>query len=374
MKKLLYLIIIPLIFACSSTHKIRFVRVNKVKSVKNTEINKNVPFLSSNVIERTRTFELSEIVEESFSDSDSIQCSESVYHSDTFSQHSPLISSIAQITVKKEIYTESVHKKLRERGKNDVSIWLAIWGGIVGVFIGLGIVKKKRYALKISHWAKDNKWKSIGLIAGIKLTLGAVGLYAGKIMFDADLLISPTTTYLLLSVVGLTALTYPIKNSRYTFFKHGYLRQKMHDVILSMCGVLLMASIGNQVADNREFSASATSVFSSMKNMLYSPLSLKEGVQNTSAPTKEFQNSKSSMYQKKSSEMSVGVKVLLTLLVLGAVAALAALLALLVCELTCSGQGAAATAVGWIGGIVLVALLILALVAIWRRKNVKQIE
>ena len=62
-----------------------------MKSVKNTEINKNVPFLSSNVIERTRTFELSEIVEESLSDSDSIQCSESVYHSDTFSQHSPLI-------------------------------------------------------------------------------------------------------------------------------------------------------------------------------------------------------------------------------------------------------------------------------------------
>lgn len=357
MKFFLLLIVVSLAFACSSNRKIQFTRLSKIKTVKNDESNKSQSFLSTNSSKGIKKLIKPETLEVT-SGIDSIQYAEVMPHSESSDQRLQYKSSTVEAPSPQKKYSEPVRMNLKSAKNNDVSAWFAIRGGILGVLMGLVLVTNKSSALKISHWAKKNRRKSIGLIVVIKIILGTIGFYAGKEMFDSGLLISSTTTHSLVSIMALTAITYPRKNTRFSFLKHSYLRQKMHDIALSLCGVLLMASIGNQTANTFKGPTS---------------ISFKNGIQNSSSPSKEFEESEITIVQIKPAKTRVAANVFITLLLTIAVVFLALALAMLVCNLSCSGQEVLATIVAIAGPIVLITLFILALKAIWK-KDTEQIE
>lgn len=376
MKFFLLLIVVSLFAACSSNRKIQFTRVNKVKTVKNTESNRAVHLLTNDPNDGSRKlieFKMEE--SESILSIDSVHCVEVEHNSEKFNQRFPYKPSTLEAPVQPKKYNKPAWMTLKKAKTKSISTWFAIWAGTLGVFMGLVLATNKRSALKISSWAKKNRRKSIGLIAVIKVTLGATGFYAGNAMFNSDLLISSTVTHSLVSIIALTALMYPRKNARFGLFKHTYLRQKMHDIAFSLCGVLLMASIGNQAASNQNFLTPLSSTISSSVNTFKGSTSilLKNGSQNSSSPSIKFENSTPSRTQGKSSDTRIVANVFITLLLIVATVFLALLLGALVCNLSCSGQEVLATIVAIAGPIVLITLFILALKAIWK-KDTEQIE
>ncbi|MFK7786530.1 MAG: hypothetical protein AB8B56_15525 [Crocinitomicaceae bacterium] len=377
MKKLIYLILIPLLFACSSSGKIRFVRVGKFKPAETMKMTEKVQNSYQSKVGNDKVFGLPEAI----SPSDEIDnrnvsqtnLIEGITHfdqvNDAKDQALASKSPLKEVEVKKKskAFISSDQKSGKKRQKGDLGTWFLLFGGIAGVLLGFGVVRNKKKAVHISNWAKNNKWKSIGLIVLIKMSLAAAGLYAGKMMFDSGLYMSSATNYSLLSVAGLAALSYPKRKAISGFFKHSYLRQKMHDLVLALTGVMLMVSMGNQLPQNPTMLAPINKVFFS-GDTVERNVSAQKGIQNASTFTGEYSEPTISL-KSSESEKSTGIQVLLTILSVLVALALLVLLLVLVCSLSCGGQEAFAAAAAIGGLLLIILLLVLVIRAIWKNNE-----
>jgi len=266
-----------------------------------------------------------------------------------------------QITPEVTSAVRSLSKKGTRRKETDVSFWLAISALSMGLVLGFGLIKKKDTAIKLSQWAKRNKRISIGIIIATKAALTGIGFYSGKLLLDSGFHNSPTLTYSLAATMVIAGITYPRKKAIRGFWKHSYLKQKLHDLALTLCGFFLITAISNQsnfTVNNHSFTNQVnTEHCADAKKWFRSDF-------------REAQTKGSSTHEK--DEPSVGTKVLITILLLILVVFLSMLLSVLVCGLSCSGQELAAALVGTGGILVIAAILLLGLRGIWRKKAPKK--
>jgi hypothetical protein len=237
------------------------------------------------------------------------------------------------------------------------------FGALSALLIGGLFMAKRRTAKKISHWAKRHKWESRGLIAGSKLALGAGGYYVGNILHDMDYAISETTSNVLYASLGLTALMYPIKNSSRRLFSNSYMRRKTHDLSLTLCGLLLAMTVGNQAASDENLIPAATYMFDSVENSI-NLVALSE---NNLTQLEGISNFEVSKDNKEGEGGSTAGKILFTLLVIALFLFLELLVLSLSCSLSCNGQESLAAVVGIGGTFGLIVAFIYALNAIWKK-------
>ena len=261
----------------------------------------------------------------------------------------------------------SEEKKTAEKKSTD-GLYLLL-GGVLGL-LTFGLLKTKTdQAKNISFWAKNNKRTSRLVLAGLKIILAGLGLYTGKLLYENDLLLTNTTTYSLIGASLLSAAWYPTKKKSGNSDKRSYTRQKKHDLILSMSGFLLMASIGNQALGNREYFPILNSVYDRIIPSvpeIFTSIDVNNYFKVDQ--TNNFSNEKSTKEKQSKRAWQIVGKILLTILALSFILLLEFIVLVLTCNLSCNGNEVFAVLVG-IGGTLLCLFLAFFLMKkIWERK------
>lgn len=265
------------------------------------------------------------------------------------------ISSQNEISRKKSSGVDTQKKK-------DGDGLIALFGGLTAMLIAGAFTSNVASVRKISYWAQDHKWKTKGLITGIKVILGLGGLFTGRMLFDMDFSISESARNVLLSVFSATALLYPVKNTSNKLFKHSYLRQKMHDLLLAMSGFLLIITLGNQAAADKDLVAPVTAMYEVVDNTFGNTNS---GTQLKTGQQQELSNQENFVHPKSINGGNVALNILLTILCLALFLALEFLVLALACGIACNGQEFVAAVVAIGGTVGLIALLISVLKKVW---------
>ncbi len=263
----------------------------------------------------------------------------------------------------------SVSEEKKTPAKQSTDGWYLLFGGLLGL-LTFGLLKTKTdQAKNISYWAKNNKRTSRMVLAGLKVVLAGLGLYAGKLLFENDLLLTNTTTYSLIGASLLSATLYPSLKKSGNSEKRNYIRQKTHDLILSMGGFFLMASIGNQALGNREYFPLLNSVYETgipSVPVIFTSADVNSDFNNYQ--TSNFADDKSTNEKQSKRTWQIIGKILLTILALSFVLLLEFIILGITCSLSCNGNEFLAFIVG-IGGTLLCLLLAFFLMKkIWENK------
>ena len=123
-----------------------------------------------------------------------------------------------------------------------------------GIFLA---IRKK--VQKLSRWAKENKWKARMAIAGSQIVMGAGGFIAGNILYDHGIHIHEHARSVFIASFILGTLFYPFKKPYAGIINLSYLKQKAHDLILSLSGFFLMICAGNTFSQERVLPSSSGS-------------------------------------------------------------------------------------------------------------------
>lgn len=223
---------------------------------------------------------------------------------------------------------------------------------------------------QISFWAKGHKWQSRILIILIYIMLNACGIYAGKLLFELNVLL-PTFYFSICVIITMILwLGYPA-NKKYNNRSTGnsYVRRKFIDFSLSLVTFLMIVFAGNHwnnpdIKTGLVFASKLTPV-SNDRGIQNHPLikSFKADLQRKDV-TQLTNKDKLRLIKKQvkgiqqNKETSKGEKaVLIILSVLVALVLLFGLTAL-ACNIACSGSEALAILVAVLGSVVIVALLV----------------
>ena len=263
----------------------------------------------------------------------------------------------------------------RRTGMKRYGNWLIPVSLALGLLFGYGGLFNRDSAKKVAAWAKSNPWKSRFIIGGAHIVTGLGALALGNFMKNNDYVLSSYTHMGTLGTFFTAALLYPFRRTSFVLFKHSFLRQKMHDIVLFGSGAAMLFLLGNNQASFSQFLR-----FDQPLSYFYS-IQEKSSNHENSEPLNIAQQDLAKVNKVNSVDkkpLSSGAAVLLTLLTLVAFVGLGYLLALLSCSIACGGAEGLAALV-FIGGLgFLVFFLILAIRKIVRRHkknmNNKEIE
>ena len=100
----------------------------------------------------------------------------------------------------------------------------------------------------LSFWAKNNLYKARLLLIIGQTLLVIIAFLMGAI-FSSLPYSSETFRFIGLSLFFIGLILYPIKNTRWTFLKHSYFRQKCMDGILIFSSLFLFFGLGQQLME-----------------------------------------------------------------------------------------------------------------------------
>jgi hypothetical protein len=239
--------------------------------------------------------------------------------------------------------------------RNEIAVYLMIL--LAGLFSVIGLKRAPYFTRNMSLWATMNPWKTKFIFTGIHIVTGIAGIILGAKLADQGTHFSDLSGYFLPATFLTSALFYPVRNSSIKLFEHSYLRQKMHDLVLVLSGFALMVNLGNNYSSKL---SSRTNIDTSDNNK-----QLKEYVllNNHQVPGQRllYEDNKQAQDQTVAPQkrgLSLGMRILLTVLSILVFAFLALVLFALSCSIACSGSEGLAWVVG-IGGFALLCALLI---------------
>lgn len=256
--------------------------------------------------------------------------------------------------------TTTFSKKLKDNG------FLLFTGSLLGL-LSFGLFKRNYSKSKqLAYWAKNNQKKTIAIIAVLKTFLGVIGLFFGKALYENNITASSdTTTNTLLGLSLLAAIFYPMKKSVSEFFKYRFTRKKIMHFILTISGFLLMVSIGNRVAENKNYSPAISSFFQTISEKTSTTRSV--GIIASAPDSSLIVHTENPEDPASRTSWQITWRILLTIFLSLVTLALVLFLAILSCSLSCEGQEGLAILV-LVGAAFSIWLFVYSLVALWKRR------
>jgi len=234
----------------------------------------------------------------------------------------------------------------------------------------------------LSIWGAEHPKKTVAIIIVLHILLQIIAVVLATLMYFNDwgspqwLLITAAAIY----IIG--NLFYPIKNSKYTLFKHSYVKQKTFDTVLVASYILvLILGVNNFFTQGTPLSKPIELNAPTGRLIAYTPNAKVNTPKNKRAETRAQRKNirkqiraqvKTLKQQWKKRNFPPAVQALLVLLTLGLGAFLLLLIASLSCSLSCSGQGGLAVVVLVIGVAGVVILAIYAFRGIFGKKGARK--
>jgi hypothetical protein len=217
--------------------------------------------------------------------------------------------------------------------------------GLTGLVL-LHIFQRK--AMQLSHWAKQNPWKTRAAIGAMQIATGICSLWLGSDLYEEGVMIPE---YVRLTGMGLltgSAIFYPTKFHANGFPAFSYMSRKLHDVGLFTAGAILTVYAGNHYAIvvQEENPIQLVSAVSAPAGNVASVRSMKSKI---SLVKKEFKERLKTYLQDPKKERTRGEKIGLTIVAVLGFVILTVGVAALSCSIACSGNEAAAVAVAVAG-------------------------
>ena len=237
-----------------------------------------------------------------------------------------------------------------------------------------------KQAKQLSYWAANNPKMAILSLVLLHTLVIFISFKIGKLFFFMDISFPFGLTLSAGIIYCFAAAFYPIFGRKSGWWKHSYIRQKVHDFLLifSTCLLFLLGYnqflFSEEVEKNEEFptqmmnlnkaSTEGPSVlsgpFSSMKEMLKGA---KYKIRKAGKAAKKR--------WKQQPERSTGAKVLLTILTVMGMFLTFLVVAMISCSLSCSGNEGAGAVVLVLGLIGIVVGGVFLMIRIWGRRRVK---
>lgn len=240
---------------------------------------------------------------------------------------------------------------------------------------------------KFSAWGKSHKIAARLLIIFSFILLSILGIGSGVLLSGMEIELGSELIIACIVIYLITILIYPFKKqpgSRTSNWR--YARQKTCDGILAAVTYLMLIYLGNQPGAFFNYGGSLyaatpmeTIARDSGINQYKSISAFNKSLRDSEGKLLKWKERKKLLKQqvraiKKAKDMSQGTKVMLIILSCLVAAGLMLLVLSLSCELSCAGSEAAAVIVG-IGGLALVALLlVVAIRAILGKKKKKRAQ
>jgi len=228
----------------------------------------------------------------------------------------------------------------------------------------------------LSFWAKNNLYKARLLLILGQTLLVIIAFLMGAIFSSLPYFSPETFRFIGLSLFFIGLILYPIKNTRWTFLKHSYFRQKCMDGILIFSSLFLFFGLGQQLMEapspeligaTQTKSWKAELVVHSRTTNISPKASKKATRKQKRLERKQLRKSLKKTIKKHKKGLSTGVKVLLILLTLLLSSVLIYGLLFLSCSLVCSGMEVLAYIVLGGGSLSVVTLALLAIKRIIRK-------
>jgi len=235
---------------------------------------------------------------------------------------------------------------------------------------------------KISTWAKAHKWPARIILVLSLLLLNITGILTGYLLKELAVIIPGSVLLSTILIYVWAILSYPARStrSRYAPGRY-YTKQKTRDFILAGTAFILFVCISNNnkivPASFLSLQAATNAHPSDSQGRTYKPVwKFSASMKDENGKMLKWKERKKLLKEqvrgiKKSSELSKGEKVALTILAVLVALGLLYLVAALACNLSCSGSDAAAVIVGLGGGVLVILLLVVVLRAIYNRKRRK---
>ena len=202
----------------------------------------------------------------------------------------------------------------------------------------------QKNARGLSSWAAQNPWKARSTIVLAQAVTGVASLWLGNYLYAERIMIPEYSRLVLAGMVGTAAILYPNKYHPNGSPAFSYTRRKFHDIALYTAGAMMIVYAANHydftvqpVAASQTVSSLAPSEKLISVNFIKSKISL----------VKKGFNERLKVYASKGpkKERTRGQKIALTILASLGFAVLSGAVAALACNISCSGNEAAAIAV-----------------------------
>jgi hypothetical protein len=225
--------------------------------------------------------------------------------------------------------------------------------GVAGV-LGMALLKLfQNHAQQMSHWAKKNPWKMRGFIGIAQIGMGVSAFSLGNYLYETNIMIPDYARLSAAGMFAVAAIFYPSSYHANGSPAFSYLRRKFHDAALFTTGAMLTLYAGNHCHLTIQ-PTHATQIVSSAPITKQNIFSLKFATHQISVVKNEFQSSLKERFEDPKRGNTRGEKVALVILVSLAFTLLTVGVAAASCNLSCSGNEAAAIAV-LVGGAAIIA-------------------
>ena len=231
--------------------------------------------------------------------------------------------------------------------KNPNFIFMALAGLFAALTLSLFIpfIPKSK---KIAFWAMENRKTTRAIIFTGQNMAGLAGMFLGKVMFGHGIIATAPSTYALAGITSAVALLYPYRKVKNGLFRHTYAKQKVFDLLISLCFVTMFANIGNRATADDNFSKPASAVihsFDKIENTVFASHS----TPNYAMAAKVYNRTNGIYAKNANAGQDIAIFFIILFLIL-----LLALLAILACIIACNGQGLPAIVLLLGGGALLI--------------------
>ena len=223
--------------------------------------------------------------------------------------------------------------------------------GVAGV-LGMALLKLfQNHAQQISHWAKKNPWKTRGFIGIAQIGMGVSAFSLGNYLYETNIMIPDYARLSAAGMFAVAAMFYPSSYHANGSPAFSYLRRKFHDAALFTTGAMLTLYAGNHCHLTVQPIHATQIVSASIAKQ--NILSLRFATHQISVVKNEFQSRLKERFEDPKRGNTRGEKVALVILVSLAFTLLTVGVAAASCNLSCSGNEAAAIAVLVVGAAII---------------------
>ena len=216
--------------------------------------------------------------------------------------------------------------------------------GVAGI-LGMALLRLfQSLAQQLSHWAKKNPWKTRGFIGIAQIGMGVSAFSLGNYLYETSVMIPDYARLSAAGMFAVAAIFYPSTYHTNGSPAFSYLQRKFHDAALFTTGAMLTLYAGNYCHLTIQPTPAAQIVSSAAipKQKIFS---LKFANHQISLVKNEFESRLKERFEDPRRGNTRGEKVALVIIVSLAFAFLTVGVAAASCNLSCSGNEAAAIAV-----------------------------
>jgi hypothetical protein len=253
--------------------------------------------------------------------------------------------------------------KLQTYHKREGLVYLTVL--LVGLLSLAGLKITPDLAGNISYWAALNPRKSRFIISVIQIMTGMAGLILGTKLANMGTHFSDLSKSIVAATFFTSVLLYPVRKSRIRLIKRTYFRQKTHDLVLFLSGLMLMVFAGNYYSLQINSLANLAGKQDYIEVQEYVPLE-KDQPHDPMVILQQANQVQDKPATPPKDGWIVGLKVFFTIV---ASVAIGFGVAALSCELSCSGLNGLAVIVAILGAAGIAFLLYFSMKAIFNPKH-----